>query len=363
MNTLHFLCQLILSKGENCVSPLWNPHCLVSATSGGDFTNETGKRVPGASWTFGILALAFALFSPVGGTAQAAESMNPAGFCTATADATLKACRHEAADDYFLDLGNCNNLSTESARLLCRQEALTDIRSQAMQCLEQEEGRLSLCRRVGEAPYDPVIDPAMFVDPTEIGKSIAPNPYFPLIPGRTMVYRGGTETIEVTVSDTQTREIQGVQCAVVHDVVEDDGEITEDTIDWYAQDIFGNVWYFGEISQTLEDGILVSIDGSFTAGEEGAKAGIIMKAAPRTGETYRQEFALNDAEDAATVLTLTGTATTPAASCLNNCLITRDFSPLIPDLLEYKFYARGVGFILEFDPVTRERLQLVEIRN
>lgn len=61
------------------------------------------------------------------------------------------------------------------------------------------------------------------------------------------------------------------------------------------------------------------------------------------------------------MLSLTGSGTVPGGSCNNNCLITRDFSPIIPTLLEHKYFAPGVGFILEIKPKTGERLELVEI--
>lgn len=152
-------------------------------------------------------------------------------------------------------------------------------------------------------------------------------------------------------------------CVVIRDVVEDDGEVIEDTKDWYAQDIHGNVWYFGEAVQDFENGELVSIDGSFTAGVNNAKAGIIMKAAPAVGDVYRQEFSLGNAEDAARVLSLTGSAAVPAARCRRDCLVTRDFTPLEPGVFERKFYAPGVGSILEVNPKTGKRLELVEIKN
>jgi hypothetical protein len=140
-----------------------------------------------------------------------------------------------------------------------------------------------------------------------------------------------------------------------------DGELVEDTLDWYAQDRQGNVWYFGEIAQNFEEGRLANLDGSWRAGVDGALPGIVMKAAPRVGDVYRQEFALGEAEDFARVVSLSGRVTTPAASC-TNCLVTGDFSTLEPDLNERKFYARGIGFIFERDQNTGETVELVEIR-
>jgi hypothetical protein len=284
------------------------------------------------------------------------------GSCTRTADAALRACQHEIEDNFWIAIGNCINLSDPGARTKCDSGAKVVLKEGEEECGAQSKARLQVCKALGEAPYDPPIDPSMFVDPAQIGKTVVPNPYFPLVRGRTWVYKGDTETTTVTVTE-DTKMILGVTCAILHDVVEDNGEVIEDTKDKYAQDIDGNVWYFGEISQQFEDGELVSIEGSWTAGVDSAKAGIIMKAAPAVGDVYRQEFSLGNAEDIGEVLSLTGSATVPAAACNGNCLVTKDFTPLEPDVSEHKYYAPGVGLILEVDPGTGDREELVEIKN
>ena len=328
---------------------------------------KLSKRLRGAAWFFGLSAGVVAMFCLVSGPAITSgtaltrgDDDDKAGACTRTARVAFTACQHEAEDNYWIAIGKCHNLSDPDARAECKQEARVERRSKLNECGVHRQGRLRLCEALGEAPYDPQIDPAMFVDPNQIGMTVAPNPYFLLLPGRTMVYREGAEEIRVTVT-RDTRVIAGVTTRVVHDVVKNNGEVIEDTTDWYAQDIYGNVWYFGEIAQKIEDGILVSIDGSWTTGVNRDKPGFAMKRFPVVGETYRQEFSLNNAEDAAKVLTLTGSATVPAASCNGNCLITREFSPIIPSLLEDKYFAPGVGFILETKPGTTDRLELVEI--
>lgn len=284
------------------------------------------------------------------------------GFCTKTAHAAFKACRHEVKDDFWIAIGNCNNVADPGEREECKLDAKAELAENRELCGEQHEARLDICDALGEAPYDPKIDPAMFVDPADIGKSVVPNRYFPLVRGNEWVYEGGDETILVTVTK-ETKEILGVKCAVVHDVVEEDGERTEDTMDWIAQDIYGNLWYFGEISLELEDGELVSIEGSWKAGVDGAKPGIIMKASPMVGDVYRQEFFLGDAEDMGEVLSLTGSAETDAAECDGDCLITKDFTPIEPDAIEHKYYALDIGLILEVDPETGGRVELVEFKN
>jgi hypothetical protein len=162
--------------------------------------------------------------------------------------------------------------------------------------------------------------------------------------------------------------IAGVTCRVVRDVVKEEDVIKEDTDDWFAQDREGNVWYCGELSKDFEtfEGDnpekpeLVSIGGSFKAGRNGTKPGLIMLADPRVGKTYRQEFALGEAEDIAEVISVTGTEMVPAASCTDNCLVTRDANLLEPGENEFKYYAPNIGLILEIS-TEGDRVELVEI--
>jgi hypothetical protein len=188
--------------------------------------------------------------------------------------------------------------------------------------------------------YNPIIDPADFV-------SEVTNPFFPLTPGQTFIYEGesedGPELVEVRVSD-QTREIMGVTCVVVEDRVWVNDILAEETYDWYAQDSAGNVWYFGELAINYEDGTPVNTDGSWEAGVDEAKPGIIMEAQPLVGDTYRQEYYPEVAEDMAEVLSLSDSMTVPYGH-FENCLRTRDWTPLEAGVAEEKLYASGIGNI------------------
>ncbi|MGH7818401.1 MAG: hypothetical protein ACREQ9_01385 [Candidatus Binatia bacterium] len=281
------------------------------------------------------------------------------GACTRTSQAARAACGHEAEDDFWIARGICANLADEGASKACRASARESRGEMRAECREQFAAREELCDALGQAPYDPAIDPASFLSPAATDAN--PNPYFPLVPGATWVYQKPGETITVTVTN-ETKEILGVTTMVVTDLVVDDGgELIEDTRDYFAQHADGTVWYFGELVKNFENGELANVDGSFVAGIDGAKPGIIMEAAPAVGDVYRQEFALANAEDAAEVLSTTGTESVPAASCSGNCLVTRDFTPLSPDAEENKYYAPGIGFILEIEPETGERLELVSV--
>ena len=158
----------------------------------------------------------------------------------------------------------------------------------------------------------------------------------------------------------RTKVILGFTCIEVHDRVFTDGELTEDTLDWFAQDKEGNVWYFGENTHELEGGLITSIDGTFMAGVNGDKPGIIMKAHPAVGDFYRQEFSLGNAEDLAETLSLTDPVTVPAGA-FDNCLKSQETTPLETNLLEHKFYAPGVGNVLTIDANTGDRIELVQI--
>ncbi|HEX9977521.1 MAG TPA: hypothetical protein VGB41_02735 [Acidimicrobiia bacterium] len=171
------------------------------------------------------------------------------------------------------------------------------------------------------------------------------NPYLPLIPGSSWVYEGDGEHIEVSVL-TETRVVMGITATVVRDTVTEDGEVTEDTYDWYAQDTAGNVWYLGEDTTMFENGAAVSHEGSWEAGVDGALPGIAMEAAPAPGDSYRQEFWPGHAEDLAQVVGFGGTATTPSGD-YTDLLITIEWTPLSPDEIEQKYYALGVGQVYE----------------
>jgi hypothetical protein len=190
--------------------------------------------------------------------------------------------------------------------------------------------------------YEPRIRPADFGGPVD-------NPYFPLVPASRWVYEGtqrdGTERTVVEVT-RDTKAILGVTTVVVHDTVSTGGAVKEDTLDWYAQDRKGNVWYFGEDTKEYENGVVVNTEGSWEAGVDGAKAGIIMKARPRSGVPYRQEYYRGHAEDFAQVLGKVDLVTVPAGS-YHDVLETKEFTPLEPKLVEHKNYARGVGVVRE----------------
>jgi len=282
------------------------------------------------------------------------DEAEPPDFCRRTAQDVLTSCREAAQSDYSLALAKCDNLADPAAQARCQNQASADLNDALQTCQGGFQVRQEACQRLGPAAYDPVIDPTNFT--TRID-----NRYFPLTPGTTYVYEtkatGEKDTFEVTHN---TRVIDGVTCVEVHDSVSVNGEVTENALDWHVQDREGNVWYFGENTAELENGLIATIEGSFMAGVTNDKPGIIMKARPAVGDFYRQEFSLGNAEDFAETLSLNETVTVPAGT-FTNCLKSQERSPLEPDVVEDKFYAPGVGNDLEVDESTGDRTELIRV--
>jgi hypothetical protein len=189
------------------------------------------------------------------------------------------------------------------------------------------------------------------LDPADFTTRIT-NPWWPMRPGSRWVYRetdaeGAKQRVVVTVTKRTRLIANGVRVRVLHDVVTEDDEPVEVTDDWYAQDRCGNVWYLGEATKEYENGKVVSTEGSFEAGVDGAQAGVIMPAEPRKGMRYRQEYSKGEAEDRAEVFSLAEQAEVPYGYFRRGrVLMTKDLNPLSPRILEYKFYARGIGPVL-----------------
>jgi hypothetical protein len=191
-------------------------------------------------------------------------------------------------------------------------------------------------------------DETVTVDPADFVAAID-NPYWPMSPGSRWVYRetssgGPGQRVVVTVK-SRTKEILGIAAVVVHDEVTEDGVLVEDTYDWYAQDVCGNVWYLGENTKEFEDGHVVSTAGSWEAGVDDAQPGVIVPADPELGFTYRQEYLAGEAEDVATALSLDEQVTVPFGH-FDGVRMTKETTALEPRLLEYKWYAAGVGPLL-----------------
>lgn len=215
---------------------------------------------------------------------------------------------------------------------------------------------MALPASAGHPSYNPEIKSGDFVSRVD-------NPFFPLDPGTVYRYvtnsKDGQEVNDVVVSH-QTKTILGVTATVVLDSVYTNGDLTEATADWYAQDKTGNVWYFGEDSKELDHGQVISTEGSWEAGVAGAEPGIIMEANPQVGDVYRQEFLPGVAEDMAKVTGIDVPVTVPYGSF--STLETLEWTKLTPNDRARKYYARGVGPVLEVAPKGGQvRTELVSV--
>ncbi len=286
-------------------------------------------------------------------TAGGKKKSNP---CRQTTSILVNACRLESTEDRETARAVCLNESDETIRETCLDDADEGYDEARSACEEVRDARFEVCAVPSlEGRYDPEIVPANFV-------ADITNPYAPFTVGSTWRYESetdaGLETIEIEVLE-ETKEVLGVTCTVVRDTVKLDGVLVEDTLDYLAQDVDGNVWYFGELSQSFEDGVLHDLDGSFTAGVDGAKPGFWMKAAPVSGEIYRQEWFVGEAEDMAEVTNLDSPVSVPFD---NGGAVReiREFTPLDPGNVEFKYFVPGIGLVLETKPGSTERLELVE---
>jgi hypothetical protein len=203
-------------------------------------------------------------------------------------------------------------------------------------------------------PYNPVL-------PTSWAPAVS-NAFFPLVPGTRAEFEAETdEGTERTVVEvlSETRVVNGVTATVVRDQVFLDGELIEDTDDWFAQDEAGNVWYLGEYSEELENGQVVSTEGSWEWGVDEALPGIIMWSDPaaHVGEEYRQEYYEDEAEDWGKVVALDQTVEVPFGT-YTGCVAIEEWNGLESGSHEQKFYAPGIGVVLEVNG--NERLELVD---
>lgn len=194
-----------------------------------------------------------------------------------------------------------------------------------------------------------------FSEPLDIDNS-----YFPLEPGTTFTYKAETKDgceVDVVTVTNDTKVIAGVTTRVVRDTAyegetctTDPSALVEDTLDYFAQDNAGNVWYFGEDTFDCPLFTCPRGEGSWIAGENGAVAGIIMLADPRSGDTYFQEMAQPNALDQATVtsvgvkVTLSREDAFPPGS-FTDCIKTKEFTTLDPGAVEQKYYCPGIGLV------------------
>jgi hypothetical protein len=206
--------------------------------------------------------------------------------------------------------------------------------------------------------YHPRIDPASFSPDVT-------NRLFPLTPGKALVYTGtknGKKALDLVAASSRTRVIDRVRTRVVEDRLYLNNVLEERTSDYYAQDRCGNVWYFGEDTAELDShGRVVSTEGSFHAGVDGAQPGVFMQAHPQVGRKFRQEWYQGHAEEAIKVIRRSSPVTVPLGS-FRHALRTEETTALEPGVPDNKYYVKDIGEVAELSVKgPKESLRLVEI--
>ena len=191
-------------------------------------------------------------------------------------------------------------------------------------------------------------------------KSSGRNPYFILEPGYQLILEGEERSnfvrLEITVLD-ETATIAGVNTRVVTEVEYVDNQLVEISRNFFALCEPGNsIFYFGEEVDTYQDGEIVGHQGSWKAGENGARPGLMMPGNAQLEAKYFQEIAPGVALDRAEIVSLTEVVVTPAGVFVE-ALKTEETTPLEPEAREFKFYAPGIGLIQD------SSLKLVEFSN
>jgi hypothetical protein len=178
--------------------------------------------------------------------------------------------------------------------------------------------------------------------------SIGRNPYFILEPGYQTTFEGieaREAVINVITVLNKTRRVGGVETRIVEERETHDSELVEVSRNYFAICTETNsVFYFGEDVDLYEGGLIVAHSGSWLAGSNGARAGLIMPGIILLGSRYAQEIAPGIAMDQAETVGMDETVVTPAGT-FEKCVKSAETTALEPNALEFKFYAAGIGLV------------------
>jgi hypothetical protein len=174
------------------------------------------------------------------------------------------------------------------------------------------------------------------------------NPWFPLAVNQVWEYEGEEEGVPVELTITvldQTEVVAGVTTRVVHEHEVEDGEVIEDSWNYFAQASDGTVCYFGEAVDIYHEDGPVTHEGAWRADDSpDFGPGIFMPAAPRVGDRFQMEVAPGIAEDEGRVVGA-GPATVEAGY-FPLTIRLRESNPLDGDK-GHKVFAHGVGMIID----------------
>lgn len=208
----------------------------------------------------------------------------------------------------------------------------------------------SACANVDKS-YAPKISAADFVANVD-------HPYFPLVAGASYKYAGDKRTSEVKVTPN-TKAILGVQAIEVSEAITEGDAITRQTLDWYAQDKSGAVWRLGHLTKQMDGVNVVSTEGSWEAGKDGAQPGMVLPKEPAVGEQWRQGYYPCHVDDQVKLLADNASINTTGGS-FNDCLQTQETSALDAKIDVQKYYCKDHGLVLRDDKAAGFREGLTE---
>ena len=174
------------------------------------------------------------------------------------------------------------------------------------------------------------------------------NPYWVLEPGYVLEYADGSEKLIITVLE-ETKKVDGIETRIIEERESKDGKLVEVSRNYFAISKRTNsVFYFGEHVDMYKDGKVTNHEGSWLAGEKGARFGLMMPGTPLAKARFYQEVAPGEAMDRCEIVSVTETVVTPAGT-FKNCLKVEETTPLEPKTKEYKYFAPGVGLVQDGD--------------
>jgi hypothetical protein len=178
--------------------------------------------------------------------------------------------------------------------------------------------------------------------------STGENRFFILKPYYQQIYAGEEDGVHVeniiTVTN-KTKMVDGIETRVIEERATEDGELVEISTNYFAFcEQTNSAFYFGEDVDMYEGGVIVSHEGSWLAGKDGAKAGLFMSGLVLLNSRYQEETAPGVALDRAWILSMTEQVQTPAGD-FNNVTKIREDNPVEQNSIEYKFHAPGVGMV------------------
>jgi hypothetical protein len=181
------------------------------------------------------------------------------------------------------------------------------------------------------------------------------NDYFVLDPGHQLLLQGGGVRMQITVLH-ETKLIDGVQTRVVEEREWAKGQLQEVSRNYYAFcEQTKDVLHFGEDVEVYENGKLVRNEGTWRAGSNGNRPGLVIPGSPRPGMKYYQEIAPGVTLNRGEVVSLNETCKTSAGT-FERCMKVKGTSGMDQNKLEYKYYAPQIGLVRD------QKLQLVKVR-